>query len=70
MTLFDLISFAKLFSRVASGNMTMSDAEMEAATKVLKELGDSAPNWNPAQKELYKAMVDTAKERSKGAQNG
>ena len=40
MTFFDMISFAKLFSQVASGNMAMSDMEMEAATKVLKELGE------------------------------
>ncbi len=70
MTFYDLISFAKLFSRIASGNTTMSDAEMEAAAKVLKQLGDSAPNWNPAQKKLYEAMVDAAKEGSRGQQNG
>lgn len=66
MTFYDLISFAKLFSCVASGNMTISAAEMEAASKVLKEYGNSAPNWNPAQKELYKAMVDLAREKTKG----
>lgn len=70
MTFYDLISFAKLFSRISSGSMTMSDAEMEAAAEVLKQLGDSAPNWNPGQKELYKAMVDAAKESSRGQQNG
>ena len=70
MTFFDMISFAKLFSRVASGNMTMSDVEMEAATKVLKEFGNNAPNLNPMQKELYKAMVDATKERFRGQQNG
>lgn len=70
MTFFDMISFAKLFSQVASGNMTMSDMEMEAAAKVLKELGDNAPNWNSMQKELYKSMVDAAKENSRGQKNG
>ncbi len=70
MTFYDLISFAKLFSRISSGSMTMSDAEMEAAAEVLKQLGDSAPSWNPAQKELYKAMVDAAKESSRGQRNG
>ncbi len=50
--------------------MNMSDAEMEAATEVLKQMGDNAPNWNPDQKELYKAMVDAAKESSRGQQNG
>lgn len=70
MTFFDMISFAKLFSQVASGNMAMSDIEIEAAAKVLKELGDNAPNWNPIQKELYKSMVDAAKESSRGRKNG
>ncbi len=70
VTFYDLISFAKLFSRIASGNTTMSDAEMEAAAKVLRQLGDSAPNWNPAQKEIYKDMVDAAKEDTRGQQNG
>ena len=70
MTFFDMISFEKLFSRVASGNLTMSDAEMEAAAKVLKEFGDNAPNWNPMQRELYKAMVDSVKEDTRGQRNG
>lgn len=50
--------------------MTMSDAEMEAAAKILKELGGNAPNWNPMQRELYKSMVDAAKEDSRGRKNG
>ncbi len=70
MTFFDMISFAKLFSRTASGNMSMSDAEMEAAAKVLKEFGDNIPNWNPMQKELYKAMVDAVKDGSRGQRDG
>lgn len=70
MTFFDMISFAKLFSRIASGNLTMSDAEMEAAAKVLKEFGDRAPNWNPMQRELYEAMVDSVKEDTRGQRNG
>lgn len=70
MTFFDMISFAKLFSQVASGNMTISDVEMEAAAKVLKEFGGNAPNWNPMQKELYKAMVDATKDSFRGQQNG
>lgn len=69
MTFFDMICFAKLFSQVFSGNMTLSDMEMETVTKVLKELGDNAPNWNPMQKELYKSMVDAAKESSRGRKN-
>ena len=66
MTFFDMVSFAKLFSRVASGNMSMSDLEMEAAAKVLKELGGNAPNLNPMQQELYKIMVDAVKDNFRG----
>lgn len=57
MTFFDMISFAKLFSQVASGNMAMSDMEMEAATKVLKELGDNAPNWNSMTIVLHQELL-------------
>jgi len=70
LTFSDMISFAKLFSQIANGNIAMSDAEMEAAAKVLKELGGNAPNWNQMQRELYKTMVDTVKEGSRGQKNG
>ena len=70
MTFFDMISFAKLFSQVTSGNMTMSSVEMETATKILKEIGDNSPNLNPMQRELYKVMVDATKEGLRGQRNG
>ena len=66
MDFFEMISFAKLFSQSFSGNLSLSDAEMEAASSTLKKLGDSCYNWSPAQKEIYKAMVDYAKNRSQG----
>ncbi len=70
MTFSDMISFAKLFSQIANGDIAMSDAEVEEAAKVLKELGGNAPNWSPMQRELYKTMVDAAKEGSRGQRNG
>lgn len=70
MTFFDAISFAKLFSQTVRGNMTMSDTEMEAAAKALKEFGDNVPSWTLQQRELYKALVDAVKENSKIKQNG
>ncbi len=70
MTFYDMISFANLFSRIANGNMAMTDAEMETAAKVLKDVGGNAPNWNPMQRELYKAMVDATKENFTGHENG
>ncbi|MCI8867949.1 MAG: hypothetical protein HFE61_07385 [Anaerotignum sp.] len=70
MTFFDMISFAKLFSNISNGNITMLEAETEAAAKVLKELADDAPNWNPMQKETYKNMVDAVKENTKRQLHG
>lgn len=66
MTFYDMICFAKLFSRIPNGNMTMTDMELEVAAKMLKDLGDSSPNWTPMQKDLYKAMVDATKEGIRG----
>ena len=43
---------------------------MEAAAKVLKEFGDNESKWNPMQRELYKAMVDSVKEDTRGQRNG
>lgn len=70
MEFFEILSFAKLFSQVSSGNITMSDLELETAAKLLKDLGDNAPNFTPAQREIYKMMVDMAKDNSKGHRNG
>lgn len=70
LTFFDMICFAKLFSSITNCNVTISDVEKEVAAKVLKEFGDSAPYWNSAQKEIYKTMVDVAKENSRGQRNG
>ena len=38
MNPFELFSFAKLFSTVMNGQMSVSSAEMEAACKLLKEM--------------------------------
>ena len=70
MDFFEILSFAKLFSQISSGNATMTDIELEAAAKMLKDLGDNAQNFTPAQKELYKIMVDKVKDDSKGKRNG
>lgn len=64
---FEAISLAKLFSRTIGGNnnMTLSDAELEAAAELLKRLGDDRQDWSVQEKETYKTMVDFAKETSK-----
>ena len=70
MDLYEMFSFAKLFSQVIQGQMQLSDSELEAASKVLKELGDNNPNWTDEQKRYYKNMVDFTKEYTKGQRNG
>ena len=65
---FELFSFAKLFSTVMNGQMSVSSAEMEAACKLLKEMADNNQRMTSEQKEAYKLMVDCAKEASKGKQ--
>lgn len=68
MNPFELFSFAKLFSTVMNGQMSVSSAEMEAACKLLKEMADNNQRMTSEQKEAYKLMMDCAKEASKGKQ--
>ena len=68
MNPFEVFSFAKLFSTVMNGQMSVSSAEMEAACKLLKEMADNNHCMTSEQKEAYKLMVDCAKEASKGKQ--
>jgi hypothetical protein len=68
MNPFEVFSFAKLFSTVMNGQMSVSSAEMEAACKLLKEMADNNQYMTSEQKEAYKLMVDCAKEASKGKQ--
>lgn len=68
MNPFELFSFAKLFSTVMNGQMSVSSAEMEAACKLLKEMADNNQRMTSEQKKAYKLMVDCAKEASKGKQ--
>ena len=68
MNPFELFSFAKLFSTVMNGQMSVSSAEMEAACKLLKKMADNNQRMTSEQKEAYKLMVDCAKEASKGKQ--
>ncbi len=70
MTPFEAMSLAKLFYQIMGGGMTPAKAELETASKMLKELGDNSPNWNPMQKEMYKVMVDAAKELSERRYHG
>lgn len=65
MNPFEMMSFAKFVMSAFAGNVTFSEAEMEAGTTVLKNLADNAPYWNQQQKEAYKLLVDVVKEDCK-----
>lgn len=66
MNPFEMMSLAKVVSKAFDNNLTVSEAELEMATLALKRFADNSPNWNSCQKELYKAMIDTIKENTKG----
>lgn len=65
MNFFEIISLAKVFSQISNGNMTLSELELETASRALKQLGDNRQDWSTQQKEIYKSMVDYAKNISK-----
>ena len=66
MNPFEMMSLAKVVSKAFDNNLTVSEAELEMAALTLKRFADNSPNWNSCQKELYKAMIDTIKENTKG----
>ncbi len=65
MNPFEMMSFAKFVISAFSGNVSLSEAELEAGTMALKNIADNAPRWNQSQKEAYKLLVDVAKENYK-----
>ena len=65
MNIFEMMSFAELFSKAMGGRINMSDAEIEAGSQVLKNMAEQRCDWTEEQKELYKLMVDYAKENKK-----
>ncbi len=61
----ELISVAKLFSSATQGKpISMSSKELDVACEALKKMADERQDWTQEQKELYKAMVDYAKDNS------
>lgn len=70
MDFFEVISFAKLFSLAFGGNITLTEAELEAAAELLKNMSDARTDWTPQQRDTYRVMVDFAKEYSKEQQHG
>lgn len=65
MNPFEIMSFAKFVMSAFTGNVTPSEAEIEAGTMLLKNMADNSPYWNQQQKDAYKLLVDVVKERYK-----
>lgn len=65
MNPYEKMSFAKFIMSAFMGDVTLSKAEIEAGTTVLKNMADNAPYWNQQQKDAYKLLVDIAKENHK-----
>lgn len=65
MNPFEMMSFAKFITSAFAGNVTLSEAELEAGTTALKNLADNSPYWNQEQKDAYKLLVDVVKENYK-----
>lgn len=71
MNFYEFISFAKLFSLAYGGsNITLTEEEGEVVSEILKRMSDDRMDWTSQQRDLYKGMVDFAKEYSKGQQHG
>lgn len=67
MNFSELVSFSKVFS-VAMGfenRKILSNLDIEITSELLKQMADQSRCWTHDQKELYKLMVDAAKETTK-----
>lgn len=64
MNFSELISFSKLFSVVMGldKKSILSPRDVEVASEVLKRMVDESCYWTDEQKELYKLMVEAAKD--------
>lgn len=62
MNMYELMSFAKLFSQAMDGKITTSYVEQQMALSILKEMANYRQGWTEEEKEFYKLMVDYGKE--------
>ena len=61
-----MLCIAKLFSlAMGYSSVRPTKVELEVATEVIKKMVDNNLNLNQQQKEMYKFMLDIAKERIK-----
>lgn len=67
MSVYEQLCLTKLIY-IAMGMMdkdTISSSEMEIACESLKHMADQRHDWTDKQRDLYKLLVDCAKEASK-----
>ena len=67
MSVYEQLCLTKLIY-IAMGVMskdTISSSEMETACEMLKYMADRRCDWTDKQRDLYKLLVDCAKEASK-----
>lgn len=64
ITFFELVSFAKVFSKTFAidRRVSVTREEGKAAIEVLKKISENRNDWTQEQKETYKAFADLAKE--------
>lgn len=64
ITFYELVSFAKLFSKTFAMDqrVSMTKEEAKAAFEALKKMNENRTDWTQEQKEVYKAVADLAKE--------
>lgn len=64
ITFFELVSFAKAFSKVFAidRQVSVTKEEEKAAIEALKKMSENRDDWTQEQKEIYKAFADLAKE--------
>ena len=64
ITFFELVSFAKVFSKTFAidRRVSVTREEGKAAIEVLKKINENRSNWTQEQKETYQAFADFAKE--------
>ena len=64
ITFFELLSFAKAFSKTfaVDQRVSMTKEEAKDAFDALKKMNENRIDWTQEQKEVYKAVADLAKE--------
>lgn len=64
ITFFELVSFAKMFSKTFAidRRVSVTKEEAKSAIEVLKKINENRNDWTQEQKETYKAFADFAKE--------